>query len=60
MKSTAKKQSIYYHVTQFGNAAHILKTGKLRGGLIAGYERESHLEARIQTRGYYVSLAFVG
>ena len=57
MKSTAKKQTVYYHITQFGNAAHILKTGKLRGGLITGYERESHREARIQTRGYYVSLA---
>ena len=57
MKSTAKKQSVYYHITQFGNAAHILKTGKLRGGIIAGYERESHREARIQTRGYYISLA---
>ena len=57
MKSTAKKQTVYYHVTQFGNAANILKTGKLRGGIIAGYERESHREARIQTRGYYVSLA---
>jgi hypothetical protein len=57
MKSTAKKQTVYYHITQFGNAAHILKTGKLRGGIIAGYERESHREARIQTRGYYVSLA---
>ena len=57
MKSTAKKQTVYYHVTQFGNAAHILKTGKLRGGIIAGHERESHREARIPTRGYYVSLA---
>ena len=36
MKSTAKKQNVYYHVTQFGNAANILKTGKLRGGIIAG------------------------
>ena len=57
MKSTAKKQTVYYHVTQFGNAANILKTGKLRGGIIAGTEWESHREARIQTRGYYVSLA---
>ena len=29
MKSTAKKQSVYYHVTRFGDAAQILKTGKL-------------------------------
>ena len=57
MKSTAKKQTVYYHITQFGNAANILKTGKLRGGIIAGHERESHRDARIQTRGYYVSLA---
>ena len=57
MQSLAKKQTVYYHITQFGNAANILKTGKLRGGIIVGHERESHRDARIQTRGYYVSLA---
>lgn len=57
MQSTAKKQSIYYHVTQFGDAADIMKTGKMRGGRIASYERESHLRAGVSSRGYYVSLA---
>jgi hypothetical protein len=57
MKSTAKKQSIYYHVTQFGDAANIMKTGKLRGGRIASDERKAHLRAGVSSRGYYVSLA---
>jgi hypothetical protein len=34
MKSTAKKQSVYYHVTRFGDAAQILKTGKLICGRV--------------------------
>ena len=57
MKSTAKKQSIYYHVTQFGDAADIMKTGKMRGGIIASDERKAHLRAGVSSRGYYVSLA---
>ena len=57
MKSTAKKQSIYYHVTQFGDAANIMKTGQMRGGLISSAERKVHLRAGLSTRGYYISLA---
>lgn len=57
MKSTSKKQSVYYHVTRFGDAAAIMKTGKMRGGRIASYEREAHLRAGVSSRGYYVSLA---
>ena len=57
MKSTAKKQSVYYHVTQFGDAADIMKTGKMRGGRIASDEWKAHLRAGVSSRGYYVSLA---
>ena len=57
MKSTAKKQTVYYHVTQFGDAANIMKTGKMRGGIIASDERKTHLRAGVSSRGYYVSLA---
>jgi len=57
MKSTAKKQTVYYHVTQFGDAANIMKTGKMRGGIIASEERKTHLRAGLSSRGYYVSLA---
>ena len=57
MKSTAKKQTVYYHVTQFGDAANIMKTGKMRGGMISSDERKTHLRAGLSTRGYYISLA---
>ena len=57
MKSTAKKQTVYYHVTQFGDAANIMKTGQMRGGLISSAERKVHLRAGLSTRGYYISLA---
>ena len=57
MKSTAKKQSVYYHITQFGDAASIMKTGKLRGSMILSKEDETHIRAGISTRGWYVSLA---
>lgn len=57
MKSTAKKQSVYYHVTQFGDAATIMKTCKLRGSMILSKEDETHIRAGISTRGWYVSLA---
>ena len=57
MKSTAKKQTVYYHVTQFGDAANIMKTGKMRGGMISSDERKAHLRAGVSTRGYYISLA---
>ena len=57
MKSTAKKQTVYYHVTQFGDAANIMKTGQMRGGMISSKERETHLRAGVSTRGYYISLA---
>ena len=57
MKSTAKKQSVYYHVTQFGDAAKIMQTGLLRGGQISVNERKAHLNAGIVSRGYFVSLA---
>ena len=57
MKSTAKKQTVYYHVTQFGNAANIMKTGLLKGSQISFKERRAHLNAGIVSRGYYVSLA---
>ena len=57
MKSTAKKQTVYYHTTQFGNAANIMKTGLLKGSQISFKERWVHLNAGIVSRGYYVSLA---
>ena len=57
MKSTAKKQTVYYHTTQFGNAANIMKTGLLKGSQISFKERRAHLNAGIVSRGYYVSLA---
>ena len=57
MKSTAKKQTVYYHITQFGNAANIMKTGLLRGSQISFKERGVHLNAGVVSRGYYVSLA---
>ena len=57
MKSTAKKQTVYYHVTQFGDAANIMKTGQMRGGMISSDERKTHLRAGLSTRGYYISLA---
>ena len=57
MKSTAKKQTVYYHVTQFGDAANIMKTGQMRGGMISSDERKTHLRAGVSTRGYYISLA---
>ena len=57
MKSTAKKQSVYYHVTQFGDAANIMKTGQMRGGMISSDERKTNLRAGVSTRGYYISLA---
>ena len=57
MKSTAKKQTVYYHVTQFGNAANIMKTGLLKGSQISLNERKAHLNAGIVSRGYYASLA---
>ena len=57
MKSTAKKQTVYYHITQFGNAANIMKTGLLKGSQISLKERSVHLNAGIVSRGYYVSLA---
>ena len=57
MKSTAKKQTVYYHVTQFGNAANIMKTGLLKGSQISSSERRAHLKAGIVSRGYYASLA---
>lgn len=57
MKSTAKKQTVYYHVTQFGDAANIMKTGQMRGGMISSDERKTHLRAGVSSRGYYVSLA---
>ena len=57
MKSTAKKQPVYYHTIQFGNAANIMKTGLLRGSQISFKERRAHLNAGIVSRGYYVSLA---
>ena len=57
MKSTAKKQTVYYHVTQFGDAANIMKTGQMRGGMISSDERKAHLRAGVSTRGYYISLA---
>ena len=57
MKSTAKKQTVYYHVTQFGDAANIMKTGQMRGGMISAGERKTHLRAGLSTRGYYISLA---
>ena len=57
MKSTAKKQTVYYHVTQFGDAANIMKTGQMRGGMISSEERSTHLRAGLSTRGYYISLA---
>ena len=57
MKSTAKKQTVYYHVTQFGDAANIMKTGQMRGGMISSAERKVHLRAGLSTRGYYISLA---
>ena len=57
MKSTAKKQTVYYHVTRFGDAANIMKTGQMRGGIIADHERKSHRAAGISERGYYISLA---
>ena len=57
MKSTAKKQTVYYHVTQFGDAANIMKTGQMRGGMISSHERKTHLRAGLSTRGYYISLA---
>jgi hypothetical protein len=57
MKSTAKKQTVYYHITQFGNAANIMKTGLLKGSQISFKERRVHLNAGIVSRGYYVSLA---
>ena len=57
MKSTAKKQTVYYHTTQFGNAANIMKTGLLKGSQISFKERRVHLNAGVVSRGYYVSLA---
>ena len=57
MKSTAKKQTVYYHTTQFGNAANIMKTGLLKGSQISFKERRVHLNAGIVSRGYYASLA---
>ena len=57
MKSTAKKQTVYYHVTQFGDAANIMKTGLLKGSQISLNERKAHLNAGIVSRGYYASLA---
>ena len=57
MKSTAKKQTVYYHTTQFGNAANIMKTGLLKGSQISFKERGVHLNAGVVSRGYYVSLA---
>ena len=57
MKSTAKKQSVYYHVTRFGDAAQILKTRKMIGSPLNENEEDSHVNAGYRTRGYFISLS---
>ena len=57
MRTTAKKQTVYYHVTRFGDAAQILKTGKLICGRLNEDEEDSHRQAGYSARGYFVSLS---
>ena len=57
MKSTAKKQTVYYHVTSLDNAYNIILSGKLRCAPINRTEIAVHVRAGIRTSGWYVSLA---
>ena len=57
MQTTSKKQTVYYHVTRFGDAAQILKTGKLICGRLNEDEEDSHRQAGYSARGYFVSLS---
>ena len=57
MKSTAKKQTVYYHATSLDNAYNIILSGKLHCAPIHKTEIAVHERAGIRTSGWYVSLA---
>ena len=57
MRSTAKKQTVYYHATSLDNAYNIILSGKLRCAPIHKTEIAVHERAGIRTSGWYVSLA---